>query len=317
MPKRLAIAQFPAERTPFFPDGIEFHQEDAKRGNALRHRRERRHLRPRHGQSAAVTTESRLMTLSFDPDTFALAACHFIGGAAVTETPGMALRRPSDGAALADTPVAGVAIVDRAVETAQRALRSSGWGTCAAARAHPRPPPLGRPYRGRGGRPSPGSRPSASTRPVGQLLDGDIAVTAEQIRFFAEFADKEGGDLVPTAADALGMTVTEPYGVVGAITPWNFPLSMAGWKLGPALAAGNAVVLKPSEMTPFSTLYMAELAVRAGIPAGLINVVLGDGPTTGNCASPAIPASPRSASPARPAPARRSWTTSPAPASSR
>ena len=73
------------------------------------------------------------------------------------------------------------------------------------------------------------------------------------------------------------MIMTEPYGVVGAITPWNFPISMAGWKLGPALAAGNAVVLKPSEMTPFSTLYMAELAVRAGMPAGLINIVLGDG----------------------------------------
>ena len=106
-------------------------------------------------------------------------------------------------------------------------------------------------------------------------------MTAEQIRFFAEMADKEGGDLVPTAAGALGMTVTEPYGVVAAITPWNFPLSMAGWKLGPALAAGNAVVLKPSEMTPFSSLRAAELAVRAGIPAGIVNVVLGDGPTTG------------------------------------
>ena len=122
---------------------------------------------------------------------------------------------------------------------------------------------------------------------------------------------------MPTADDALGMIMTEPYGVVGAITPWNFPLSMAGWKLGPALAAGNAVVLKPSEMTPFSAVYMAELAVRAGLPAGLINVVLGDGPTTGNRDHRPSRASPRSASPARPAPARRSWTTSPAPASSR
>ena len=87
---------------------------------------------------------------------------------------------------------------------------------------------------------------------------------------------------MPTDDDSLGMIMTEPYGVVGAITPWNFPISMAGWKLGPALAAGNAVVLKPSEMTPFSTLYLAELAVRAGLPAGLINVVLGDGQTTGN-----------------------------------
>ena len=189
------------------------------------------------------------MTLSFDPDTFALAACHFIGGAAVTETPGMALRRPSDGAALADTPVAGVEIVDRAVETAQRALRSSGWGTSPPrerTRALHRwadlleadAPTLAR------------LEAICSTRPVGQLPAGDIAVTAEQIRFFAEMADKEGGDLVPTAAHALGMTVTEPYGVVAAITPWNFPLSMAGWKLGPALAAGNAVVLKPSELTP-------------------------------------------------------------------
>jgi aldehyde dehydrogenase (NAD+) len=78
------------------------------------------------------------------------------------------------------------------------------------------------------------------------------------------------------------MILDEPYGVVGAITPWNFPISMAGWKLGPALAAGNAVVIKPSEMTPFSTIRLAQLAVRAGLPAGLINVVLGDGPTTGN-----------------------------------
>lgn len=95
-------------------------------------------------------------------------------------------------------------------------------------------------------------------------------------------ADKEGDALVPTDGDSLGMIMSEPYGVVGAITPWNFPVSMAGWKLGPALAAGNAVVLKPSEMTPFSSIYLAQLAVRAGIPAGLINIVLGDGAVTGN-----------------------------------
>src|SRR5262249_13908846 len=80
----------------------------------------------------------------------------------------------------------------------------------------------------------------------------------------------------------FGMIMTEPYGVVGAIVPWNVPISTTGWKLGPALAAGNAVVLKPSEMTPFSAVYMAELAVKAGIPAGLINIVLGDGRTTGS-----------------------------------
>jgi aldehyde dehydrogenase (NAD+) len=69
----------------------------------------------------------------------------------------------------------------------------------------------------------------------------------------------------------LGMIMTEPDGVVGAITPWNFPVSMAGWKLGPALAGGNAVVLKPSELTPFLSVFLAQLAVKAGLPPGLIN----------------------------------------------
>ncbi len=114
-----------------------------------------------------------------------------------------------------------------------------------------------------------------STRPVDELPTGDIAITAEQIRFFAELADKEGGTVAPTRDESLGMIIDAPIGVIGAITPWNFPLSMAGWKMGPALAAGNAIVLKPSEMTPFATLRMAELAVEAGIPAGLISILLG------------------------------------------
>ena len=220
------------------------------------------------------------MTLSFDPDQLDLPRGHFIGGGYVAGAAGLAMRRPSDGAPMADAPLADAELVDRAVETAQRALRSSGWGGCAprdrtralhawADLIEAEAPTLAR------------LEAVASTRPIAQIAPGDIAVTAEQIRFFAEMADKEGGALVPTADSALGMTLTEPYGVVGAITPWNFPLSMAGWKLGPALAAGNAVVLKPSEMTPFSSLYIAELAVRAGIPAGLIAVIQGDGPTTG------------------------------------
>lgn len=220
------------------------------------------------------------MSLSFDPASIVLPDGHFIAGTYVPGPGALSLRRPSDGAALAELPVADEATVDRAVTAAREALRTSGWGG-----AHPRDrtralkrwadlieaeaTDLAR------------LEAVASTRAVGQLVDGDIAVTAEQIRFFAELADKEGGDLVPTRDGALGMTVTEPYGVVGAITPWNFPISMAGWKIAPALAAGNAVVVKPSEMTPYSTLRMAELAVRAGIPAGLVNVVLGDGPVTG------------------------------------
>ena len=111
------------------------------------------------------------MTLSFDPDTLALDARHFIGGAAVAGAPGMALYRPSDGAGLADAPVAGAEVVDRAVETAQRALRSSGWGSVPPrdrTRAMHAGPTSSRPTR----RPSPGSRrsarpaPSASSRPA-------------------------------------------------------------------------------------------------------------------------------------------------------
>lgn len=87
--------------------------------------------------------------------------------------------------------------------------------------------------------------------------------------------DKIGGDVAATRGDALGMTIAEPYGVIGAIAPWNFPLVMASWKIGPALAAGNAVVLKPSERTPFSAVRLAELAVQAGMPPGIFNIVQG------------------------------------------
>ena len=221
------------------------------------------------------------MTLSFDPDSLLLPKGHFIGGKLIEARGELPIERPSDAKAYWDCPVADAGIVDQAVDTARRALKESGW---ASLRPRERTKTMQRWADLIEQEAVTLARMEAvcSTRPVAHLIAGDIAVTAEQIRFFAEFADKEGSDLVPTDGGSLGMIMTEPYGVVGAITPWNFPLSMAGWKLGPALAAGNAVVLKPSEMTPFSTLYLAELAVRGGVPAGLINVVLGDGQTTGN-----------------------------------
>lgn len=221
------------------------------------------------------------MTLSFDPDSLSLPSGHFIGESLITADGVIPMHRPSDGKAYARCPLADADMVDRAVETAKTALKESNWGGVRprerlnvmhkwADLIETEAVTLAR------------LEALSSTRPVGHLIEGDIAISTEQIRFFAEFADKEGSDLVPTDDDNLGMIMTEPYGVVGAITPWNFPISMAAWKLGPALAAGNAVVLKPSEMTPFSAVYLAELAVRAGMPAGLINVVLGDGPLTGN-----------------------------------
>ena len=220
------------------------------------------------------------MDLSFDPDSLSLPVGHFIGGNFRAASGVIPMHRPSDGKAYAECPIADASVVDQAVQAAKTALKQSNWGGVRprerlnalhrwAALNEEEADTLAR------------LEAVASTRPVGQLVDGDIAISAEQIRFFAEFADKEGSDLVPTDDGNIGMIMTEPYGVVGAITPWNFPINMAAWKLGPALAAGNAVVLKPSEMTPFSSIYLAELAVRAGLPAGLINVVLGDGTTTG------------------------------------
>lgn len=220
------------------------------------------------------------MDLSFDPDSLSLPIGHFIGEHFSAADGVIPMHRPSDGKAYAGCPVADASIVDQAVQTAKAALKQSNWGGVRprerlnvlhrwADLIEEEAETLAR------------LEAVASTRPVGQLVEGDIAISAEQIRFFAEFADKEGSDLVPTDDGNIGMIMTEPYGVVGAITPWNFPINMAAWKLGPALAAGNAVILKPSEMTPFSSIYLAELAVRAGLPAGLINVVLGDGATTG------------------------------------
>ncbi|WP_077967443.1 aldehyde dehydrogenase family protein [Ensifer adhaerens] len=220
------------------------------------------------------------MPLSFDPDAIPLPTSHFVDGAYLPAEGVLPMRRPSDARDYAACPVADADLIDHAVHAAKSALKTSGW---ASRRPRERTNAMHRWADLIEAEAETLARLEAvsSTRPIGQLIQGDVAVTAEQIRFFAEFADKEGSDLVPTGEEGLGMVMSEPYGVVGAITPWNFPLSMAGWKLGPALAAGNAIVLKPSEMTPFSTLYVAELAVRAGIPAGLINIVLGDGPTTG------------------------------------
>ncbi|NVN13537.1 aldehyde dehydrogenase family protein, partial [Nguyenibacter vanlangensis] len=121
-----------------------------------------------------------------------------------------------------------------------------------------------------------------STRPIAETAGWDVPFTAEGIRFFAEYADKLGGEVAATQTDLLGMVMAEPYGVVGAIAPWNFPLVMGSWKVVPALVAGNGVVLKPSEMTPFSIVMLARLAVEAGVPAGLFNVVQGSGTVTGD-----------------------------------
>lgn len=220
----------------------------------------------------------------FHPDQISVPSGHFIGGRLVPDAGRIAVRRPSDAQVHAELPLADADAVDAAVRDAWSAWRTSDW-----ARRAPRErarvmrrwadlveadvaylAPL---------------EAVCSTRPLRDAVAWDVPFTAEGLRFFAEYADKLGGEVAATRSDHLGMVVAEPYGVVGAITPWNFPLVMVSWKVGAALAAGNAVVLKPSEMTPFSALRLAELAAQAGVPAGIFNIVQGDGRTTGDALS--------------------------------
>jgi betaine-aldehyde dehydrogenase len=109
---------------------------------------------------------------------------------------------------------------------------------------------------------------------------GEIGMVAQVFHFYAGAVDKFHGETIPVAG-GVDMTFREPLGVVGLITPWNFPLNIASWKLGPALACGNTVVLKPAELTPLSSLRLAELALDAGIPEGVVNVISGKGSVVG------------------------------------
>jgi acyl-CoA reductase-like NAD-dependent aldehyde dehydrogenase len=121
------------------------------------------------------------------------------------------------------------------------------------------------------------------TRNVGKPIAdsrGEVGMVAEVFHFYAGAIDKHHGQTIPVAG-GIDMTFHEPLGVVGLIVPWNFPLNIASWKLGPALACGNTVVLKPAELTPLTALRLAELALEAGIPEGVINVLVGPGRVVG------------------------------------
>ena len=121
------------------------------------------------------------------------------------------------------------------------------------------------------------------SRNVGKPITGargEVGMVAQVFHFYAGAVDKRYGETIPVAGGEA-LTFREPLGVVGLIVPWNFPLNIASWKLGPALACGNTVVLKPAELTPLSALRLAELALEAGIPEGVVNVVVGKGSVVG------------------------------------
>ncbi len=222
------------------------------------------------------------MSLDFDPDALEVPHGHHIGGRFV-DLPGeeIAVFRPSDHQLFGTLRDGGEAAVERAVEAARSALTASRW-----AKVSPRERArvlhafadaveadalrLGQ------------LEAAGSSRLITLTTARDVVRTAGVIRYYAEFCDKIEGMVTSTEAGALSLVRREAYGVVGAIVPWNFPLITAAWKFAPALAAGNAVVMKTSELTPHSLLAIADIAARAGLPGGLLNVVNGVGPTTGS-----------------------------------
>jgi gamma-glutamyl-gamma-aminobutyraldehyde dehydrogenase len=118
-------------------------------------------------------------------------------------------------------------------------------------------------------------------KPITECRTGDVPGAIEPIRWFAEAADKVFGRVAPSGPEGLGLVTREPVGVGAAILPWNYPLAMTAWKIGPALAAGNCLLVKPAEATPRSALHLAALAAEAGLPTGVLTVLPGYGGEAG------------------------------------
>jgi len=118
-------------------------------------------------------------------------------------------------------------------------------------------------------------------KPISAVMRQDIPAAVDTLRYYAGWADKINGHVIPARPDAFTYTLREPVGVVGAIVPWNFPLMIGMWKIAPALACGCTMVMKPAEITPLSALRIGELALEAGLPAGVLNILPGPGRTVG------------------------------------
>ena len=206
----------------------------------------------------------------------------FIGGryVATQSEKVFAKTSPIDGRHLADVAFCDVADVDRAVASARAAFESKVWSGMAPAKRK------GVLLRAADLIDAAGAELALIEtldmgKPISDSVNVDVPGTSRILRWFAEAVDKIYDEIAPTGRDSLAMITREPVGVVGAVVPWNFPMIMAMWKLAPALAAGNSVVLKPAEQSPLSAMRLAALFSEAGLPDGVLNVVPGDGPTTG------------------------------------
>src|SRR4051795_903578 len=187
---------------------------------------------------------------------------------------------PASGKVMATAPLGGREDVDRAVAAAQKAFDDrKGWATWAAGKR-------GRTLAKFADLIKKNSEELASleSRNGGKPITaarGEIIGASLVFDYYAGAANKVYGQTIPVSKPGLDLTLKEPIGVVGLIVPWNFPLLMASWKLGPALAAGNTVILKPASLSPMTAIRVAELALEAGFPPGVFNVVTGPGGTAG------------------------------------
>jgi betaine-aldehyde dehydrogenase len=205
-----------------------------------------------------------------------------IGGEAVDAADGQTFEvvNPATGKVIATAPLGGREDVDRAVTAARKAFDDrKGWAHWAAGKR-------GRSLAKLADLIKKNSEELArlESRNVGKPIvgaRGEIIGASLVFDYYAGAANKVYGQTIPVSKPGLDLTLREPIGVVGLIVPWNFPLLMASWKVAPALAAGNTAILKPASYTPLTALRLGELALEAGIPAGVLNIVTGPGGTAG------------------------------------
>jgi betaine-aldehyde dehydrogenase len=204
----------------------------------------------------------------------------FIGGRFVDAESGETLPtlNPHDNSTLAEVAVAGRVDIDKAVQAAERAFPAwSGMAAAERGRILLKLADLIEAHADELAR----LETLDTGHPLRDSRALDVPRTAACFRYFGGMADKLQGDVVPVEAGFLNYLLREPLGVVGQVVPWNFPLMFTSWKMGPALAAGNCVVLKPAEITPLTSLRVAALMAEAGLPDGVVNVVPGLGSVAG------------------------------------
>ncbi|MER6528859.1 aldehyde dehydrogenase [Streptomyces sp. NPDC001508] len=214
-------------------------------------------------------------------ETLELSGSHFIDGAEEAGAGStFASVSPRDGQVLTEVADGGAAEIDAAVTAARRAFDTGPWPRLAPGergRVLVRLADLLEEHRAE----------LALTvslemgKPITDAHDIELRAVINTFRWYGQLADKLTDESPHTPPDTLALVTREPVGVVGAVVPWNFPLTLAGWKVAPALAAGCTVVLKPSENSPLSALLLARIALEAGLPPGALNVVNGNGPVAG------------------------------------